>query len=817
MSYGNIYYTFPEYQPGNPIKFKNSEGKLIIYQTVKEDIFGKRTGNPKTEKEFDEFDCDFEELTPKQRRDRAMFLMLYFELHGSMRLRYAREIERIKSSVYLRYSQYKSQVMINKASDEQRTRLTHALSVQSIAKTIAQQLGCNWELAEAIALGHDLGHVPFGHTGEEALDECLHKAFAGRFLHALQGVKVLNSLDNHDTLFDHYGIAGQCLSKRTLEGILKHDTDCLLQDLRRASWRLQYDGWREALPKKFDVSAKDLSEKERHERRYEHDEWLEGLFLGGMESQIVYWADKIAYSGHDWEEMVTIGILDDLNHRLNTMLQHLFDVETRHRKIPGLLSREIEVDAMDESFQAELEFIYAIADNIYAIRKAIQLRHFEGKDKEPEPDSDWSPHEARLAKVMNPEDETSPLSLLAKLYEERKNWDTDDGFAIKKYKKNIDAGELEKGFHKIKGIKFRFFSKLEYEDLLCFFAVAHAFIKLTDVYPKRQQRSDDVLYCIFRYLRSINNRTIVRALERCILRQSNENIKNMRTEAEKTPDELAGAVRVKAKRMFYTRPKRKGKDKDTRTMAEIRDEVSKPGYSVSKKPKDAKANKERFKQLLQLNMIVSIPDDMRASHQAISDFIVKYYIRGPRVRIMAVKEKRIIKTLFDFFMKNEAMLPEPLQHRISYEEFRLHGRVAKRIDKNGARIETKGKENSLVYQYVWERICEQDWRDGKKELEREALYYDYEKLYDRFKEVKEKDKDKKFEFEKDELNGIEHSDIANAVSQGCDSEDYQKLCYHITQARVIADYIASMTDRMAEKKYEEIMSSNTSWSTEYSA
>jgi len=271
--YGNLYFTFPPYKD---IKGPIALGDVEIKRIVKHDIFGEREGDTLGAG----YDCNLKPLTEKERRDRAMFLMLYFELHGSMRLRYVREIERIKSSVHLRYSQYKAQVMINKASDKQRTRLTHSLQVESIAKVLAQQLGCNWELAQAIALGHDLGHVPFGHTGETALDECLHKAFAGRFLHALQGVKVLNNLENHSTIFDHYGITGQVLSRRILEGILKHDTDCLLQDLRRAAWRLQYDGWKEALPKGFDMSKEEgtrLQGPAKQQTRYKDDEWGEAF------------------------------------------------------------------------------------------------------------------------------------------------------------------------------------------------------------------------------------------------------------------------------------------------------------------------------------------------------------------------------------------------------------------------------------------------------------------------------------------------------------------------------------------------------------
>ena len=110
----------------------------------------------------DSSSCNDAVLLKHQERKKAIFLMLFWELHGTMRLRYARECERIRSSQFFRYLQYKAQVMFNCASDEQRTRLSHSLEVSGTAKTIAKQLGCNWELAEAIGLGHDVGHVAFG-------------------------------------------------------------------------------------------------------------------------------------------------------------------------------------------------------------------------------------------------------------------------------------------------------------------------------------------------------------------------------------------------------------------------------------------------------------------------------------------------------------------------------------------------------------------------------------------------------------------------------------------------------------------------------
>ena len=245
-------------------------------------------------------------------RNRAIFTMLFFQLHGSMRQRYARESDRIISSEFFRYLQYKTQVMCNQASDEQRTRLTHSLEVAGLAKAVAKQLGCNWELVEAISLGHDLGHAPFGHQGEEALNNCLQDAWAGKFSHSLQSAKVVGLLACHTTLNDHFGIEGLCLSRPVIEGILKHDTDNLFHDIRQASWRLQFNGWREALI--------------RYGMKDNEPEWDNGLAIGGLESQIAYWADKIAYAGHDWDELAKSDILLQRTQDVEQILKRMHQV-----------------------------------------------------------------------------------------------------------------------------------------------------------------------------------------------------------------------------------------------------------------------------------------------------------------------------------------------------------------------------------------------------------------------------------------------------------------------------------------------------------
>src|ERR1700734_734873 len=97
----------------------------------------------------------------------------YAEVEHPYRTMYQRDRDRIVHSTAFRRLMYKTQVLVNQVSDHHRTRLTHTLEVAQISRTIARQLGLNEDLTEAIALAHDLGHPPFGHAGESALDQCM--------------------------------------------------------------------------------------------------------------------------------------------------------------------------------------------------------------------------------------------------------------------------------------------------------------------------------------------------------------------------------------------------------------------------------------------------------------------------------------------------------------------------------------------------------------------------------------------------------------------------------------------------------------------
>ena len=138
------------------------------------------------------------------------------ESDSNVRSAFQRDRDRILHCTAFRRLEYKTQVFANFEGDHFRTRLTHTLEVAQIARTLARPLGVDEDLAEAVALAHDLGHSPFGHAGEAALDKSL--ADFGGFDHNLQTFRILTRLEQRYALFD-----GLNLTFETLEGVIKHN------------------------------------------------------------------------------------------------------------------------------------------------------------------------------------------------------------------------------------------------------------------------------------------------------------------------------------------------------------------------------------------------------------------------------------------------------------------------------------------------------------------------------------------------------------------------------------------------------------------
>jgi dGTPase len=182
---------------------------------------------------------------------------IYSEPPPEYRTHFMRDRDRIIHSTAFRRLEYKTQVFVNHEGDYYRTRLTHALEVQQIARTIAKLLGVNESLTEAISLAHDIGHTPFGHAGETKLNE-LMKGYGG-FEHNVQGLRVVDILEQKYSKF-----RGLYLCYETRDGIIKHETDYDSPNLKRSEFE-------------SNVSA-------------------------SIEGQIVNIADEIAYNAHDLDD-----------------------------------------------------------------------------------------------------------------------------------------------------------------------------------------------------------------------------------------------------------------------------------------------------------------------------------------------------------------------------------------------------------------------------------------------------------------------------------------------------------------------------------
>ncbi len=213
---------------------------------------------------------------------------LHPEASSPTRNAFRRDCDRIIHSTAFRRLAHKTQVFVFHEGDHFRTRLTHTLEVTQIARSLARALGLDEDLAEALALAHDLGHPPFGHAGERALDRCLAD-FEG-FDHNAQTLRVVTTLERRYAEFD-----GLNLTWETLEGVVKHNGP-LTERSGEPSGRYR----RRGLPHAIRVHAESQD--------------LELWSWPSAEAQIAALADDIAYDAHDIDDGLRAGLftLDDL-------------------------------------------------------------------------------------------------------------------------------------------------------------------------------------------------------------------------------------------------------------------------------------------------------------------------------------------------------------------------------------------------------------------------------------------------------------------------------------------------------------------------
>lgn len=220
--------------------------------------------------------------------------------HQESAARYRNEFQRVRDrivhSTAFRRLEYKTQVFVNHEGDHFRTRLTHSLEVAQIARGIARALHLHEDLTEAIALAHDLGHTPFGHAGQDALNRCM-SAYGG-FEHNLQSLRTVDLLEQRYAAFD-----GLNLTFETREGILKH---CSLADARQLG---------------------DLGERFLLRRQ------------PSLEAQVANVADEIAYNNHDIDDGLRAGLISLA--KMETVALFARHVEAVRRSSPNLPERRL--------------------------------------------------------------------------------------------------------------------------------------------------------------------------------------------------------------------------------------------------------------------------------------------------------------------------------------------------------------------------------------------------------------------------------------------------------------------------------------------
>ncbi len=249
---------------------------------------------------------------------------LHDEPESAHRSPFQRDRDRIIHSSAFRRLKHKTQVFVEHEGDYYRTRLTHSIEVAQVARTISRTLRLNEDLAEAVALAHDLGHTPFGHTGEDALDACMRPY--GGFDHNAQALKIVTELEARYADFD-----GLNLTWETLEGIAKHNGPLVGPDC----------------------------DPELHfcleEYNARHD--LELDTHASAEAQVAALSDDIAYNNHDLDDGLRAGLFSVEEARALPLVGPCFDAAERLH--PGLDPHRLQHEALRRVFGMMVEDVLA--------------------------------------------------------------------------------------------------------------------------------------------------------------------------------------------------------------------------------------------------------------------------------------------------------------------------------------------------------------------------------------------------------------------------------------------------------------------------
>lgn len=241
---------------------------------------------------------------------------VYEEPSHAIRTCYQRDRDRIIHCEAFRKLEYKTQVFVIFEGDYYRTRLTHTLEVAQIAKTVGRALSLNEDLIEAIALAHDLGHPPFGHAGEEALDAIMKEARLAGFNHNKHSFDIVTKLEKRYPHFD-----GLNLTKEVLVGILKHKTDYDVPEME---------------PQYADASP-------------------------ALEALVVDFADSLAYLNHDIDDGLTSGCLTQEDLMESTLWQRAY--ASVREKVQPLEKEMLKVQIVIELIDLQIKDLLAFTDH----------------------------------------------------------------------------------------------------------------------------------------------------------------------------------------------------------------------------------------------------------------------------------------------------------------------------------------------------------------------------------------------------------------------------------------------------------------------
>ena len=251
------------------------------------------------------------------------------EKKTNLRNDFQRDRDRIIHSTAFRRLKHKTQVFVNTSGDHFRTRITHSLEVSQIARTLSKYFNLNEDLSETLSLAHDLGHTPFGHAGEEALNDCM-KNYGG-FDHNIQTLRIITILENR-----YYDFKGLNLSIETLDGLIKHNGP--VKNLTKLNTILGNNFFKKRI--NFTLNS-------------------------SLEAQIASLSDDIAYNSHDLEDGLKSNLFD-LNHLTNIPV--LNKIISKHKKKLKRYSIDLVIRQIIREIINEM-----VSDVINTTKKKIRL------------------------------------------------------------------------------------------------------------------------------------------------------------------------------------------------------------------------------------------------------------------------------------------------------------------------------------------------------------------------------------------------------------------------------------------------------------